>query len=188
MTPPSVVDILLFVDFIELNLFPLLSKFIQITCLNFPVSITIYFKIFYHLKSFLFKEVEYARRLLARFLTHTHITKVSYPDADGLSKRFTNCTPDSFADSLVNRKISDIKRHGKYLWFEMADKKALTPIFHFGMSGGFRIKSAPDVTYLTELKRTKMKAKNEVDGQCESFVYGYICSIDLFVHNFSFRI
>ncbi|CAF1012498.1 unnamed protein product [Adineta ricciae] len=116
-------------------------------------------------------EVEYARRLLARFLTHTHITKVSYPDADGLAKRFLNCTPNSFADGLVNRKILDIKRHGKYLWFEMADQKPLTPIFHFGMSGGFRIKSAPDVTYLKELEHVKRKAKNEVDGQCESFVY-----------------
>ena len=95
-----------------------------------------------------------------------------YPDAEGLSKRFLNCTPTSFAAGLVNRKILDIKRHGKYLWFEMADQQPLTPIFHFGMSGGFRIKSAPDVTYLKELERVKMKAKNEVDGQCESFVYG----------------
>ena len=118
--------------------------------------------------------MEYARRLLARFLKHTHIAKVSYPDADGLAKRFLNCTPATFADGLVNRKILDIKRHGKYLWFEMADRKPLTPIFHFGMSGGFRIKSAPDVTYLTEIKHRKMKAKNEIDGQCESFVYGNI--------------
>ncbi len=116
--------------------------------------------------------MEYARKLLARFLIHTHITKVSYPDADGLAKRFMNCTPAVFADSLFNRKILDIKRHGKYLWFEMADRQPLTPIFHFGMSGGFRIKSAPDVTYLTEIKHRKMKAKNEIDGQCESFVYG----------------
>lgn len=121
--------------------------------------------------------MEYARRLLARFLTHTHITKVSYPDADGLSKRFMNCTPTTFANGLANRKILDIKRHGKYLWFEMADRKPLTPIFHFGMSGGFRIKSAPDVTYLTEIKHRKMKAKNEIDGQCESFVYGKVHSI-----------
>jgi formamidopyrimidine-DNA glycosylase len=118
--------------------------------------------------------VEYARKLLARFLIHTHISKVSYPDADGLSKRFMNCTPAKFADALVNRKIIDIKRHGKYLWFEMADQQPLTPIFHFGMSGGFRIKSAPDVTYLKEIQFRKMKAKNEIDGQCESFVYGNV--------------
>jgi formamidopyrimidine-DNA glycosylase len=88
-----------------------------------------------------------------------------------------NCTPATFADGLVNRKILDIKRHGKYLWFEMADRQSLTPIFHFGMSGGFRIKSAPDVTYLTEVKHRKMKAKNEIDGQCESFVYGNLNQI-----------
>lgn len=122
-------------------------------------------------------EVEYARRLLMRFLNHTHITKVTYPDANGLARRFMNCTPVTFADGLVNRKILDVKRHGKYLWFEMADQKPLTPIFHFGMSGGFRIKSAPDVTYLKEIKLVKMKAKNEVDGQCESFVYGKEFSI-----------
>jgi formamidopyrimidine-DNA glycosylase len=68
----------------------------------------------------LFKEMEYARRLLARFLIHTHITKVSYPDADGLARRFMNCAPTTFADGIVNRKILDIKRHGKHLWFEMA--------------------------------------------------------------------
>ncbi|CAF0812335.1 unnamed protein product [Adineta steineri] len=124
-------------------------------------------------------EVEYARKLLARFLIRTHITKVSYPDADGLSKRFMNCTPNAFADGIINRKILDIKRHGKYLWFEMADKQSLTPIFHFGMSGGFRIKSAPDVTYLKELQHVKMKAKNEIDGQCESFVYDNELDADL---------
>lgn len=117
-------------------------------------------------------EVEYARRLLSRFLLQTQITKVVYPDTEGLAKRFLNCSPMSFADALTNRKIVEIKRHGKYLWFEMADEKALTPIFHFGMSGGFRIKSAPDVTYLKELERVKNKAKNEIEGQCESFVYG----------------
>ncbi|CAF4842120.1 unnamed protein product [Rotaria sp. Silwood1] len=124
-------------------------------------------------------EVEYARRLLARFLNHTHITKVTYPDADGLSRRFMNCTPTTFANSLVNRKILDIKRHGKYLWFEMMDQQPLTPIFHFGMSGGFRIKSAPDVTYSKEIKLVKMKAKNEIDGQCESFVYDDELDADL---------
>ncbi|CAF4124133.1 unnamed protein product, partial [Rotaria magnacalcarata] len=110
---------------------------------------------------------------------HTHITKVSYPDADSLARRFMNCTPTTFANSLVNRKIIDIKRHGKYLWFEMADQQPLTPIFHFGMSGGFRIKSAPDVTYAKEIKLVKMKAKNEVDGQCESFVYDEQLDADL---------
>ncbi|CAM4927023.1 unnamed protein product [Rotaria socialis] len=124
-------------------------------------------------------EVEYARKLLSRFLNHTHITKVSYPDADSLARRFMNCTPTTFANSLVNRKIIDIKRHGKYLWFEMADQQPLTPIFHFGMSGGFRIKSAPDVTYAKEIKLVKMKAKNEVDGQCESFVYDEQLDADL---------
>ncbi|CAF2734865.1 unnamed protein product [Rotaria sp. Silwood2] len=124
-------------------------------------------------------EVEYARRLLARFLNHTHITKVTYPDADGLSKRFMNCTPITFANSLVNRKVLDIKRHGKYLWFEMVDQQPLTPIFHFGMSGGFRIKSAPDITYSKEIKLAKMKAKNEIDGQCESFVYDEELDADL---------
>jgi formamidopyrimidine-DNA glycosylase len=122
--------------------------------------------------SSVYLEVEYARRLLARFLIHSHITKVIYPDANGLAKRFLNCTPTVFADGFINRKILDIKRHGKYLWFEMADQQSCTPIFHFGMSGGFRIKSAPDVTYLKELERVKMKAKNEIDGQCESYVYG----------------
>ncbi|CAF3774554.1 unnamed protein product [Rotaria sordida] len=124
-------------------------------------------------------EVEYARRLLASFLNHTHITKVTYPDADGLSKRFINCTPTTFANGLVNRKILNIKRHGKYLWFEMEDQQPLTPIFHFGMSGGFRIKSAPDITYSKEMKLIKMKAKNEIDGQCESFVYDDELDADL---------
>ena len=116
--------------------------------------------------------MEYARLLLARFLSRAYITKVSYSDVDGISKRFMNCTPSKFADSLINRKIFDIKRYGKYLWFEMVDQQPLTPVFHFGMSGGFRIKSAPDVTYAKEIQNVKMKAKNEIDGQCESFVYG----------------
>ncbi|CAF4318903.1 unnamed protein product [Rotaria sp. Silwood2] len=117
-------------------------------------------------------KVEYPQRLLAHFLIRIHNTKVSYPDADGLSKHFINCTPTTFTDRLINRKMLDIKRHEKYLWFEMTDRKPLIPIFHFGRSGGFRIKSAPDVTYLKELKHVKMKAKNEIVGQCESYVYG----------------
>lgn len=110
--------------------------------------------------------------MLARFLINTTISKVHYPDVEGLAKRFVDCTPQQFADGMINRKISDVKRHGKYLWLEMCDQKASTPIFHFGMSGGFRIKSAPDVTYLKELERVKKRAKNEIDGQCESYAYG----------------
>ncbi|CAF2705345.1 unnamed protein product [Rotaria sp. Silwood2] len=124
-------------------------------------------------------EVEYPQRLLAHFLIRIHNTKVSYPDADGLSKHFINCTPTTFTDRLINRKMLDIKRHEKYLWFEMTDRKPLIPIFHFGRSGGFRIKSAPDVTYLKELKHVKMKAKNEIVGQCESYVYDDELDADL---------
>ncbi|CAF3531068.1 unnamed protein product [Rotaria sordida] len=68
-------------------------------------------------------KIEYAQRLLTRFFQFEHILqKISYPDANVLSKYFINCISTRFTDGLINhRKILDIQRHEKYLWFEMAN-------------------------------------------------------------------
>lgn len=48
---------------------------------------------------------------------------------------FANVAPVTFAKKLKGKKVIQIHRHGKYLWWEM--DKPPHPVFHLGMTGHF---------------------------------------------------
>jgi formamidopyrimidine-DNA glycosylase len=79
-------------------------------------------------------EVERARRKTERALRGRRIAGVmTVPDAivyDGVS-------PLQFEDALRGTRVLAVRRKGKHLWMEL-DRRPW-PLFHFGMTGGFRI-------------------------------------------------
>ncbi len=45
--------------------------------------------------------------------------------------------PDAFVQALTGRRVRRVERLGKYVWFEL--DRAPHPVFHFGLSGAFRV-------------------------------------------------
>ncbi|MFP7697273.1 bifunctional DNA-formamidopyrimidine glycosylase/DNA-(apurinic or apyrimidinic site) lyase [Trueperella sp. LYQ143] len=79
-------------------------------------------------------EVETIRRGLARHLIGQTIARVSVDHP-----RVIRSCPQGL-DSLVGRRITQVARRGKYLWFVIGRDEAL--IAHLGMSGQFRVDAA----------------------------------------------
>jgi formamidopyrimidine-DNA glycosylase len=50
---------------------------------------------------------------------------------------FEGVTPRAIEEALRGRRVEAVRRKGKYLWFEL-DRRPW-PLFHFGMTGSFRI-------------------------------------------------
>ncbi len=78
-------------------------------------------------------EVEVVRSGLERHLIGQEISLVSVLHPRAIRKHVAG--PGDFADRLVGRKISAVRRRGKYLWFEFEDEEVL--VGHLGMSGQF---------------------------------------------------
>jgi formamidopyrimidine-DNA glycosylase len=77
-------------------------------------------------------EVEVARLIARRVAVGRVITAVRCADdpivLDGAG-------PTRLRRALVRRRVTDVRRHGKYLWFPL-DRRPW-PVIHFGMTGGF---------------------------------------------------
>lgn len=78
-------------------------------------------------------EVEVVRSGLERHLIGQEISLVSVLHPRAIRKHVAG--PGDFADRLVGRKLSAVRRRGKYLWFEFEDEEVL--VGHLGMSGQF---------------------------------------------------
>ena len=77
-------------------------------------------------------EVEYGRKLAARIARGRRIENV-WCDKDDLV--FNGVSPRVMKGVLRGRKVIEVKRWGKQLWFEL--DKPPHPLFHFGMTGAF---------------------------------------------------
>jgi formamidopyrimidine-DNA glycosylase len=79
-------------------------------------------------------EVEAARRTLERALVGRRIAAVAtVPDPIV----YAGVTPRRFAAALRGRRVKRAGRKGKHLWLELDERP--WPVFHFGMTGRFRI-------------------------------------------------
>lgn len=79
-------------------------------------------------------EVERSRRRVAAVVVGRTIERVSCDDD---SIVFEGATPRTVETALCGRRVEAVHRKGKYLWFEL-DRRPW-PLFHFGMTGSFRI-------------------------------------------------
>lgn len=84
-------------------------------------------------------EVEVVRIGLRRWMSQTVVrgVEVSHPRA----VRRHEAGPRDFERQLTGCAIGDVRRRGKFLWWPMADDRAL--VAHLGMSGQFRVDAAP---------------------------------------------
>ncbi len=78
-------------------------------------------------------EVEYGRRVaelvsLNRVITRVWCARDSIVFQD---------PPARVRRGLTGRRVNAVRRHGKYLWFELDARP--WPVFHFGMTGSFRV-------------------------------------------------
>ena len=85
-------------------------------------------------------EVEAARRLAERVTRGRRITRVRCA-RDPIV--FDGVAPPVVSRTLTGRRVLEVHRRGKHLWFEL-DRRPW-PCFHFGMTGSFR---TPDETPL----------------------------------------
>ncbi len=54
---------------------------------------------------------------------------------------FQGVAPAKFGRALKSNQVLAVRRHGKFLWFEL--KRPPHPLFHFGMTGAFHTPAAP---------------------------------------------
>jgi formamidopyrimidine-DNA glycosylase len=85
-------------------------------------------------------EVETARRLAERVIRGRRIVSV-WCARDPIV--FDHVSPARFGRALLDRRVANVKRHGKHLWFELDQRP--WPCFHFGMTGGFHAPRARGV-------------------------------------------
>jgi formamidopyrimidine-DNA glycosylase len=64
---------------------------------------------------------------------------------------FDGVTPAAFRRALVGRTVLAVRRRGKYLWFAL-DRRPW-PVFHFGMTGAFRVKGTAPLRLASGPKR-----------------------------------
>src|SRR5688572_20246840 len=79
-------------------------------------------------------EVEYGRRVAMKVARGRRIVDAKCADDPIV---FEGVKPERFRKALVGRRVRDIKRHGKHLWFVL-DRRPW-PCLHFGMTGGFHV-------------------------------------------------
>ncbi len=97
-------------------------------------------------------EVERGRRLAASVAQGRTIIQVRCA-RDTIV--FQNIAPVKFQRALKSNEVLAVRRHGKFLWFELA--RPPHPLFHFGMTGAFhtpaalplQLKSGPKTANLT---------------------------------------
>src|SRR5207249_2635972 len=77
-------------------------------------------------------EVELGRRIAMKVARGRRIVDAVCADDPIV---FEGVRPERIRRALVGRRVLDIKRHGKHLWFEL-DRRPW-PCLHFGMTGGF---------------------------------------------------
>jgi formamidopyrimidine-DNA glycosylase len=77
-------------------------------------------------------EVEVGRLIAQRVAMGRVITGVVCADDPIV---FAAMPPARVRRALLGRRVRAVRRHGKYLWFEL-DRRPW-PLFHFGMTGGF---------------------------------------------------
>ncbi|MHC4989858.1 MAG: Fpg/Nei family DNA glycosylase [Planctomycetota bacterium] len=77
-------------------------------------------------------EVERGRRLAQRVATGRRIERVHCATDDIV---LANVTPARMRLALRGRRVLDVGRRGKHLWFELDQRP--WPTFHFGMTGAF---------------------------------------------------
>ena len=77
-------------------------------------------------------EVERSRRIAATIAVGRRIVDVRCADDPIV---FDGVSASRFRKALVGRRVRNVKRHGKHLWFEL-DRRPW-PCMHFGMTGGF---------------------------------------------------
>lgn len=82
-------------------------------------------------------EVERGRVLAASVAQGRTITKVRCA-RDTIV--FQNVAPIKFQQALKSNRVLAVRRHGKFLWFEL--EHAPHPLFHFGMTGAFHTPAA----------------------------------------------
>ncbi len=76
-------------------------------------------------------EVEVVRRGLATHLVGRTFVRISVLDARSLRRQVGGS--DDFVSRLTGRRVVDIKRRGKYMWWVLDDDS--TVVVHLGMSG-----------------------------------------------------
>ena len=83
-------------------------------------------------------EVERGRRIAAEVATGRVISTVRCADdrivIDGVA-------PRTLSKTLTGRRVIEVHRHGKQLWFEL-DRPPM-PLFHYGMTGAFHVPGGP---------------------------------------------
>jgi formamidopyrimidine-DNA glycosylase len=77
-------------------------------------------------------EVERGRRVALKVARGRRIVEARCADDPIV---FDRVSPARIRRALVGRRVRDVKRHGKHLWFEL-DRRPW-PCLHFGMTGGF---------------------------------------------------
>ncbi len=80
-------------------------------------------------------EVEFGRRLAERALVGRRLVSVSCADDDIV---FDGVTPEAVRDALLGARVERVERRGKHLWWVL--DRPLHPLFHFGMTGAFRLR------------------------------------------------
>src|SRR6266542_5794409 len=93
-------------------------------------------------------EVEAARIVARRVAVGRRITDVR---CAGDPLVFAGATPGRIRRALLGRRVREVGRHGKHLWFEL-DRRPW-PCFHFGMTGGFHAPRARGVRLVSSGKR-----------------------------------
>ncbi|KAF5842509.1 Formamidopyrimidine-DNA glycosylase N-terminal domain-containing protein [Dunaliella salina] len=87
-------------------------------------------------------EVESARVLVHNNLAGLRITQAIVADDE---KVFVNCK-DTLQSALEGRKLLEVKRKGKYLWF-LLDGEGPIPLIHFGMTGSIIVQGVGSAKY-----------------------------------------
>jgi formamidopyrimidine-DNA glycosylase len=89
-------------------------------------------------------EVEVGRLIARRAAVGRLITAVRCADDPIV---FDGVGPTRWRRALVGRRVREVRRHGKYLWFEL-DRRPW-PLVHFGMTGGFHTPEGRGVTLVS---------------------------------------
>ncbi len=80
-------------------------------------------------------EVEFGRKLFEQAAKNKTITKVVCTEDEIV---FEGKKAKEVRKHLLKKKVLSVHRKGKYIWVELSKKP--WPIFHFGMTGAFRLK------------------------------------------------
>lgn len=79
-------------------------------------------------------EVEFGRKTAEKVALNRRIDRV-WCDDDRIV--YKNIIPATMARKLRGRVVHQVCRKGKYLWFDL--DQGASPVFHFGMTGGFHL-------------------------------------------------